>query len=40
MVAGRRTAVPGLTNKLSSFGGRFVPRTFLLPVAAYAAKRA
>jgi len=35
MVAGRRTAVPGLRNKLSSAGGRVLPRTVLLPVARY-----
>jgi short-subunit dehydrogenase len=33
MVAGRRTAVPGVQNKLSSAGGRLVPRTLLLPIA-------
>jgi uncharacterized protein len=33
MVAGRRTSVPGLPNKLSSAGGRVLPRTLLLPVA-------
>lgn len=33
MVKGRRTVVPGIQNKASSLGGRFVPRTFLLPVA-------
>ena len=33
MVAGRRSAVPGVSNKLSSAGGRLVPRTLLLPLA-------
>jgi short-subunit dehydrogenase len=33
MVKGRRTVVPGVQNKASTFGGRFVPRTLLLPVA-------
>ena len=34
MIAGRRSAIPGLSNKASAFGGRFVPRSVLLPVAA------
>jgi short-subunit dehydrogenase len=33
MVAGRRSAVPGVANKLSSAGGRLVPRSVLLPLA-------
>jgi short-subunit dehydrogenase len=32
MVAGRRTVVPGLTNKLAALGGRYAPRSLLLPV--------
>jgi short-subunit dehydrogenase len=32
MEKGRRTVVPGVTNKASSVGGRFTPRTVLLPV--------
>ena len=32
MVAGRRTVLPGLTNKVASLGYRFTPRTALLPV--------
>lgn len=32
MEEGRRTVVPGVQNKASAFGGRFVPRTVLLPV--------
>ncbi|HEY2638247.1 MAG TPA: SDR family oxidoreductase [Solirubrobacteraceae bacterium] len=33
MVKGKRTVVPGIQNKASTLGGRFVPRTLLLPVA-------
>lgn len=32
MVEGRRTALPGITNKVASLGYRFTPRTALLPV--------
>jgi hypothetical protein len=32
MVEGRRTAVPGLTNKLAALGGRYASRSLLLPV--------
>jgi uncharacterized protein len=32
MVAGRRTAIPGLKNRVSMLGGRFAPRTVLLPL--------
>lgn len=32
MVEGRRTAVPGLTNKLAALGGRYASRSVLLPV--------
>ncbi len=32
MIAGRRSAIPGLSNKASAFGGRFVPRSILLPM--------
>ena len=32
MVAGRRTAIPGLRNRASMIGGRFAPRTLLLPI--------
>jgi short-subunit dehydrogenase len=32
MIRGRRTVVPGLTNKVASLGYRFTPRTALLPV--------
>jgi uncharacterized protein len=31
MLSGRRSAIPSLRNKASAFGGRFVPRTLLLP---------
>ena len=33
MVEGRRTVVPGVTNKLVAAGGRLAPRSVLLPVA-------
>ena len=32
MAEGRRTVLPGLTNKVASLGYRFTPRTALLPV--------
>jgi short-subunit dehydrogenase len=32
MVAGRRTAIPGLTNRATMLGGRVMPRTVLLPL--------
>jgi short-subunit dehydrogenase len=32
MVAGRRTAIPGLKNRASMIGGRLTPRTLLLPL--------
>jgi short-subunit dehydrogenase len=32
MIAGRRTALPGLASKVASLGYRFTPRTALLPV--------
>jgi uncharacterized protein len=32
MVAGRRSSVPGLLNKITSTSGRHVPRTLLLPI--------
>ncbi len=31
MIAGRRTVVPGLHNRASALGGRFAPRSILLP---------
>jgi short-subunit dehydrogenase len=32
MIAGRRTAIPGLHNRASMLGGRLVPRSLLLPM--------
>jgi short-subunit dehydrogenase len=32
MIAGRRTAIPGLHNRASTIGGRLAPRSLLLPV--------
>jgi short-subunit dehydrogenase len=32
MVSGKRTVVPGMINKVTSTGGRFIPRTVLLPL--------
>jgi hypothetical protein len=32
MVAGRRTAIPGLLNRASMLGGRVAPRSLLLPL--------
>jgi short-subunit dehydrogenase len=32
MVAGRRTAIPGLGNRASMLGGRVAPRSLLLPI--------
>jgi uncharacterized protein len=32
MVGGRRTAIPGLTNRATMLGGRAIPRTVLLPL--------
>ena len=32
MVAGRRTAIPGLRNRASMLGGRMAPRSVLLPI--------
>jgi short-subunit dehydrogenase len=32
MVAGRRTAIPGLGNRASMIGGRMAPRSLLLPL--------
>ena len=31
MLAGKRSVVPGVVPKVVSTGGRFVPRTLLLP---------
>ena len=32
MVAGRRTAIPGLKNRATMLGGRYTPRSVLLPL--------
>ena len=32
MIAGRRTAIPGLANRASMLGGRIAPRSLLLPL--------
>lgn len=32
MLAGKRTLIPGVSNKATAVGGRFVPRSLLLPV--------
>jgi uncharacterized protein len=32
MIAGRRTVIPGLKNRASMVGGRFAPRSVLLPL--------
>jgi short-subunit dehydrogenase len=32
MVAGRRTVIPGLKNRATMIGGRFAPRSVLLPL--------
>jgi short-subunit dehydrogenase len=32
MIAGRRTVVPGLKNRVGSLGGRLAPRSLLLPI--------
>jgi len=33
MLAGKRSVIPGVTNKASMLGGRFVPRSLYLPAA-------
>jgi short-subunit dehydrogenase len=33
MAAGRRTVVPGITNRATAIGGRFAPRSIFLPIA-------
>ncbi len=37
MAGGKRTVVPGVQNKASAWGGRFVPRSVLLPLTRRAA---
>jgi short-subunit dehydrogenase len=39
MVAGRRTAIPGLANRASMLGGRMTPRSLLLPLVRQVTKR-
>ena len=39
MVVGRRTAIPGLANRASMFGGRMAPRSILLPLVRQATGR-
>ncbi len=34
MAQGRRSVIPGLANRVTAAGGRFVPRSVLLPLAA------
>ena len=40
MVKGKRTVFPGMGPRLAGFGGRFVPRSALLPLAARLGDRA
>ena len=40
MLAGKRTVVPGVLNKVVSTSGRFVPRTVLLPLVKTVSKNA
>ncbi len=39
MLAGRRSVIPGVVNRLGAFGGRFAPRTVLLPLVKLAGDR-
>lgn len=39
MVRGKRMVIPGLSNRAAATGGRFVPRSLLLPVARFAVGR-
>jgi short-subunit dehydrogenase len=39
MIAGRRTAIPGLANRATMLGGRAVPRSLLLPLVRQVTKR-
>ena len=39
MVAGRRTAIPGLANRASMLGGRVAPRSLLLPIVRQLTRR-
>jgi short-subunit dehydrogenase len=40
MLAGKRTVVPGVLNKVTSTSGRYVPRTVLLPLVKTVSKNA
>jgi len=40
MIKGRRSVFPGMGPRAAAFGGRFVPRSALLPIAARLAARA
>lgn len=40
MLKGRRTVIPGLANQAAALGGRYAPRTLLLPLARIATRRA
>ena len=40
MIKGKRSVFPGMGPRAAAFGGRFVPRTLLLPLAARATSRA
>jgi len=40
MVKGKRSVFPGIGPRAAAFGGRFMPRTLLLPLAARATSRA
>jgi short-subunit dehydrogenase len=39
MVAGRRSAIPGLANRASMLGGRLTPRSLLLPLVRQVTRR-
>ena len=39
MIAGRRSAIPGLANRASMLGGRVAPRSLLLPLLRKVTKR-
>lgn len=39
MLSGRRSVIPGVVNRLGAFGGRFAPRTLLLPMVKRAGDR-
>ena len=39
MVKGKRSVIPGIANRAVALGGRYTPRTVLLPLARYATER-